>query len=49
MKDLLKFLALVRRISVVLSFMVVRFCLIARWLSCMTPGMARWSLALLMG
>jgi hypothetical protein len=49
MKDFLKYLALVRRISVVLSFMVVRYRLIVRWPLCMTPCMARWSLVLLMG
>jgi hypothetical protein len=49
MKNLLKYSALVRRITAVLSFMVVRFRLIVRWLSCMTPFVARWSLVLLMG
>jgi hypothetical protein len=48
MSALPKYMDLVKRISVALSFMVESFCLIARWLSCMTPCLARWSLVLLM-
>jgi hypothetical protein len=46
MSALPKYLVLVKRISVAPSFMVESFRLIARWLLCMTPCLARWSLVL---